>query len=239
MIYPDSIPLHRPNHMNIVIAALLSLLPRKYRSFFTPYEIPASGAALSGILEMFTGVVLLISGYAMYTKAQLALVPVSTLTRAAEQGGESAIMGVGSIFLVAYLLQPLTLALSLLSLEGAFRAIAAVATSEPAPSFPFYIISLLHTRLGFWRAESQMGKRIPDSIQNVDPELLQISSCRPKSWNRFTTISYNDVLYDLDNAKKGTSPRQFVYLLRKKPLSGVVRGLHYYSPDEVLIRNTR
>jgi len=65
IIYPGSIPLLRPNHMNIVIAALLSLLPRKYRTFFTPYEIPASGAALSGILEMFTGVVLLISGYGM------------------------------------------------------------------------------------------------------------------------------------------------------------------------------
>jgi len=79
-----------------------------------------------------------------------------------------------------------------------------------------------------------MGKRISDSIQHLDPELLQISSCRPKPWNRLTTISYNDVLYDLQGTKKGTSRRQFVYVLRKKPLSGVVRGLHHYSPDEVL-----
>src|SRR5437763_4966810 len=34
---------------------------------------------------------------------------------------------------------------------------------------------------------------------NPDPELLQISSCRPKSWSRLTTISYNGVLYELDH----------------------------------------
>lgn len=106
------------------------------------------------------------------------------------------------------------------------------------PSFPFYSISLLHGRLGSWHAESQMGKRIPDSIEQVELELLQVSSCRPKSWNRLATISYNDVLYDLESTKTGSTPRQFVYLLRKKPLSGIVRGLHHYRPDEALTRNT-
>jgi hypothetical protein len=135
--------------MNILVAALLSLLPKKYLSFVTPYEIPTPGAALSGVL----------------------------------------------------------------------------------------IISLLHAQLGSWRDESQMGKRIPDRVECVEAGLLQISSCRPKPWNRLTTISYDDVLYDLDSTKKGRSPRQFVYLLRKKPISGVVRGLHHYSPDDVLTRD--
>lgn len=185
---------------------------------------------------MSAGLVLLISGYGIYAKTQLALLPASALTRAAEKGGESAVMRIGSIFMVGYLLQPLTVALLFLSVEGGFRAIAPLATGELTPSFPFYIISLLHTRLGLWRAESQMGIRMSDSIQYVDPEILQISSCRPKSWNRLTTVPYNDVLYDLHSRKKGSSPRQFVYLLRKKPLSGVVRGLHHYSPDEGLTR---
>ena len=223
--------------MNILVAALLSLLPKKYLSFVTPYEIPTAGAALSGVLEMSAGLVLLISGYGMYAKAQLALLPASALTRAAEKGGESAVMGIGSIFLLAYLLRPLTVALLFLTIEGGFRTVAALATGELSPSFPFYIISLLHAQLGSWRDESQMGKRTPDSVECVEAGLLQISSCRPKPWNRLTTISYDDVLYDLDSTKKGRSPRQFVYLLRKKPISGVVRGLHHYSPDDVLTRD--
>jgi hypothetical protein len=218
--------------MNILAAALLSLLPKKYRSFFTPYEIPTSGAALSGMLEVSAGLVLLISGYDIYAKAQLALLPASALTRAVEKGGESAVMGIGSIFLLAYLLRPLTVALLFLTIEGGFRTVAALATGELSPSFPFYIISLLHARLESWRAESQMGKRIPDRVECVGAGLLQISSCRPKPWNRLTTISHNEVLYDLDSTKKGNSPRQFVYLLRKKPVSSVVRGLHHYSPDD-------
>lgn len=97
-------------------------------------------------------------------------------------------MGIGSIFLLAYLLRPLTIALLFLTIEGGFRTVAALATGELSPSFPFYIISLLHAQLGSWRDESQMGKRTPDSVECVEAGLLQISSCRPKPWNRLTTI---------------------------------------------------
>ena len=213
---------------------LFSLLPKKYRSAITPHEVPARGAIVSGIAEMFAGLGLLIHGYGIYTQAQLAALPLSTFLAAGKQGGESAIMGLGSIYLVGYIFQPLSLVLLFLTAEGVCRMIAAFATGETLPTFPIYLISILHTRLGSWNHESQMGRRIRDDVQYRKDELLQISSCRPKSWTKLTTIAYHDLLYEVDSVKHGSAPRQFVYILRKKPASGIVRGLHQYSPDEVL-----
>jgi hypothetical protein len=214
--------------------ALLSLLPKKYRSALTPYEVPARGAIISGIAEMLAGVGLLIHGYGIYTQAQLALLPSSALLAAGKQGGESAIMGLGSIYLVGYIFQPLSLALLFVTAEGGCRMTAALATGETLPIFPFYLMSLLHTGFGSWHRESQMGRRIRDDVQPMTGDRLQISSCRPKSWTKLTTIAYDDLLYEVDGVKQGSRPRQFVYVLRKKRASGIVRGLHQYNPDEAL-----
>ena len=143
-------------------------------------------------------------------------------------------MGLGSIYLVGYIFQPLSLVLLFVTAEGGCRMIAALAAEETLPIFPFYMFSLLHTRFGSWHKESQMGRRIQDDVQYRKDELLQISSCRPKSWTKLTTIAYDDLLYEVDSMKQGSAPRQFVYILRKKPASNIVRGIHQYSPDEVL-----
>jgi hypothetical protein len=214
--------------------ALLSLLPKKYRSALTPDEVPARGAIISGIAEMLAGVGLLIHGYGIFAQSQLASVPSSVLLAAGKQGGESAIMGLGSIYLVGYIFQPLSLALLFVTAEGGCRMIAALATGETLPIFPFYLMSLLHTGFGSWHRESQMGRRIRDDVQYMKGEFLQISSCRPKPWNGLTTIAYDSVLYEVDSVKQSSVPRRFVYVLRRKPAGGIVRGLHRYSPDEVL-----
>jgi hypothetical protein len=99
---------------------------------------------------MLTGVALLISVYGSYATAQLALLPTSTLTRAAEKAASLQLWESEAFFMLAYLLQPLSTAFLFLTLEGSFRAIAAVGTTEVIPSFRFYIVSLLHTRLGSW-----------------------------------------------------------------------------------------
>jgi len=136
--------------------------------------------------------------------------------------------------LVGYIFQPLSLVLLYVTAEGICRMSAAFATGEILPTFPLYLLSILHARFGSWHHESQMGRRIPDDVQYRKDELLQISSCRPKSWTKLTTIAYDDLLYEVDSVKHGSAPRQFIYVLRKKPTSGIVRGLHQYSPDEVL-----
>jgi hypothetical protein len=220
--------------MNIFFVSLLSFLPKKYRNGITSQEIPARGAVLGGVVEFATGAFLLLRGYSPFMQTQLASVPLSVAVEAGKQGGESAFMGLGSIFMLAYFAQPVSLALLFLVFEGGCRVIAAFLTGEVVGSLPFYFICLLHTRLGYWHRESQMGRRVPDQVQSTPGEGLQISSSRPKSWTPLTTIAYQGILYELESAKSGTSPRQFIYLLRKKPLSAVIRGLYEYDPNEVL-----
>ncbi len=91
--------------MNILSSMLLSFLPKRYRETFTPHEIPPAGAVVSGLLETFISLGLLIHGYFVYTDERPAALPVSVMTKAGEKGGESAIMGMGTIFLLEYLIQ--------------------------------------------------------------------------------------------------------------------------------------
>ena len=116
--------------MNITVAALLAFLPKRYRESFVPYDVPSSGALLGRILEMLAGLGLLIHGYQSFTTERLAALPASVLMKAGEKGGESAIMGFGSILLLEYVFQLTTLVLLFLTLEGMVRAIAAIASGE-------------------------------------------------------------------------------------------------------------
>ncbi|HEY5163101.1 MAG TPA: hypothetical protein VII81_08820, partial [Terriglobales bacterium] len=64
---------------------------------------------------------------------------------------------------------------------------------------------------------------------------LVIASCRPKPWNNMTTISYEEKLYELAREAQAQPPRRWVYILRKRPESKIIRGaLYQYRPDEVM-----
>ena len=144
-------------------------------------------------------------------------------------------MGLGSILMLEYVFQFSTLVLLFLTVEGAVRAIAAIGSGEVLPTLPLQVLAFLQTKLEAHGAEVRMGKRVRDEAQvTSDGESLQVASCRPKSWNRLTTISYEGELYELVATKEGAAPRRFAYVLRKKPVSAVIRGLYSYDPDEAL-----
>jgi hypothetical protein len=94
--------------VNILVSMLLSFFPERYWKRFTTYPT-AGGAAISGIVEALLSVGLLVHRYFVFVNDQIAAISTSTFLRAAELRGKSAIMGSGSIFLIAYLLQPVTL----------------------------------------------------------------------------------------------------------------------------------
>lgn len=80
-----------------------------------------------------------------------------------------------------------------------------------------------------------MGKRVRDNaLITADGQSLQIASCRPKAWTQLTTISHEERLYELIEEKAGEPPRRFAYVLRKKPASAVIRGIHSCDRDEDL-----
>jgi hypothetical protein len=221
--------------MNIFAATLLAFFPKRYRTIFTRYELPTSGAVVSGIMETAISLGLLIHGYFVYADERIAALPVSVMTKAAEKGGESAIMGVGGILLLEYVIHVTTILLVFLTVEGLVRTIAAIGGGVVLPSLPLLILALIHAKLGDWKRENQLGKRIRDDVQVVPGnERLQVSSCRPKSWTQLTTIAYDGVFYELLSENQGPAPRPFVYILRKKPPSAVIRGIYAYHPDEVL-----
>ena len=220
--------------MNILASILLSILPKRYRDHFTPYEIPPAGAIWSGILETLISLGLLIRGYYAFMNERMASIPASVLTRAAEKGGESAVMGMGSVFMLEYMIRFTTILLVFFLLEGFVRTIAAVGSDEVLPSLPLKAVGFLHARLDSRNHERQLGERIRDEVRLDAGESLQIASCRPKPWTRLTTISHEGVFYELVAESKGPTPRPFLYVLRKKPGTAVIRGIHAYSPDEVL-----
>lgn len=159
--------------------------------------------------------------------------------KAAEQGGETAIMGSGVFILAAYLLQPGTIFLMYLALEGAVRLIAANTAGEVVPNAILAVVAWVQGKLSSTASEVAMGARVIDEVEiiNSGDVKLRIRACRPKpAWDQRITIFYNDELYELAGTEKGTSPRRYVYLLRPKPASKIVRGTYHYTPNEALTR---
>jgi hypothetical protein len=90
--------------------------------------------------------------------------------------------------------------------------------------------------------ELKLGARVRDQVHfapagEKDYDLV-ISSCRPKDWNSSLTIRYDEQLYEFVRSFECEEPpRRFVTLLKKAPLSKIVRGIHDYNPDEVKTAN--
>lgn len=222
--------------MNIFISTLLSFLPKRYRNAFTSFDVPCEGALVGGILEMLLATGLLIRGYFAYMNERLASIPQAVYAGAGEKGGESAIMGLGPIVMLEYLIHITTILLIFFLVEGAVRLIAAIGSRETLPSLPLYFLARLHSKLHAHQHEASLGARIADDVQSQQSGAwLQISSCRPKSWNQFTTISHAGGLYEIYSQRQDQDgSRPFVYVLRKKPPTAVIRGIYVYDPEEVL-----
>jgi len=221
--------------MNIFTSALLSLLPKRYRALFTSYAIPCEGALFSGIFQTFASLGLLFRGYYAYINARMAQLPTEALLKAGEKNGESAIMLVGPLLVLEYILHFTTILLLFMVIEGAVRVIAALGAKETLPDLPLFLLAKLHSRIEAESHKRSLGARLRDAVQ-IDPAgvWLQIKSCRRKQWNHFTTVSQDGQLYELVSEQKAPAPRPFVYLLRKKPPTAVIRGIYAYDPDEAL-----
>jgi hypothetical protein len=219
--------------MNFLLSIFLSLLPKRYRKIFTSHAIPSGGAVASGFLETFMSIGLLIHGYFLYSDKRLAVLPVSVMKMAGEKGGESAIMGMGTIFMLEYLIHFSTLLVIFFIFEGVVRGIAAIASGDILPSLPLQVLAFMHTKLQAQTHERILGRRVCDQVYACG-EYLQIASCRPKPWTQLTSICYEGVFYELIDEKQDRAPHRFVYILREKPGTAVIRGIYSYDPNEVL-----
>jgi len=221
--------------MNIFAAILLSFLPKRYRDVFTPFEIPSAGSILGGFLESLLAFGLLVHSYSSFMNERMAATSLLLMERVAEKGGEAAVASIGGFALIDFLFRITTIVFAFFLLEGLIRVIAAIAGREIVPTLPFKLLEYAQAQFSAQQKERSMGARIRDEVI-IDPsgQSLRIASCRPKQWNQLTTVSHDGQFYELVTEQKATSPRPFIYQLRKKPPTAVIRGIYAYDPDEVV-----
>lgn len=221
--------------LNFIAAILLSCFPATYREKLAGAKISSGAALVSGAVETAISAALLVHRYSVFMAVRLNAIPTTAMLRVEEQGGDTAVRAFGVVFLLEYLIHLTTLILLFFALEGFVRAITAWVSGEVLPSLPLFALSVLQGRLGEHRRERRLGARVPDEVKaSADGESLEIASCRAKPWTRLTTISHDGGFYEVMDEQTASPPRAFVYLLRKKSVGSVIRGIHNYHPNEVL-----
>ncbi len=195
---------------------MLSFLPPRYRS---AWRHSASGslvraAAVSGFLEMVVFGTLYIVGF------------VTAFTHLAV---------IGPLAFVEYLFYPKSWPLAFFFFDGTIRWLSSL-SGQAVGSLALYPAAWIHGWLERRAERRRLGSKVPDTIERGDGARyeLRISSCRPKgNWDKWMTVMYEEKLYEIAAAELGQPPRPYLYLLRTKPESKVIRGLHRYDPNEV------
>lgn len=232
--------------IGILLGLGVVLLPMRFRQRWFPHgqgNLRAS-AAISGAMQMIFALALLIFRYPRFASHQVTqLYSFGVALAAAEKGGETAVRGMGIVFLLAYILLPVSLLLIYFAFEGAVRLIAATATGEVVGTLPFVLIEAAGRRWNAYQSEKKQGPRVPDEITVAAPDgdhELAIASCRRKmGWDRLMTVSYQNQLYEIARYLyvEGENPRRHIYYLRPAPAHKIVRGIHHYDPQEINARN--
>ena len=199
--------------MDFLYALLLSFLPPHFRR---PYAHKArthlvSASIASGFLEIVLVAILYARGFIDY-------IPKASIGPAASLEFFFSWQGV---------------ILAFFFVDGAIRLLAAIA-GQSVGTIPLYGVAWIDD----WRQRRARKKDefplVPDLVEPLDGDGLRISSCRArKNWDKWMTVMVEEKLYEIAGAEIATAPRPYVYVLRPKPESKVIRGLHRYRPDEV------
>lgn len=227
--------------LSFLIGLATSWFPEAWRKrwFSSLDSNPTGSAIVTGVAQLIVCLGWLGWHYPAFVRAQMNTAVSNATMGAMDKGGETAVMGLGPLLLIAYLIQPLSLLLLYFLFEGGIRIVAATAAHETLPTVPLFLASLLDAHAREYRRERAMGPRIVDAVQIEGASDLLVASCRPKAWVALNTIRYQEVLYELVKTNHGAKPRPYLYLLRKIPAHKTVRGVYDYSPDEVLPEKER
>lgn len=223
---------------NFLAGILYSVLPRAWWHDWEPESTVYFRWATmaSGLLQFL---LFLLATQALYFRF--------LADRAALYGPASGMRGGGIIALIfitaEYLFYPHHLFVAYLMVEGALRAGAAFIADDILPSLPLWLAARLYGRAQAKKREGAMGRRVVDLVEAGDGKDfdLRIASCRPKEkWkDRLLTVVHEEQFYEVVREQPGRPPRPFVYLLRKAPESKIIRGVHHYRPDEVLLEQKK
>lgn len=218
--------------LKFVEGVFLSLLPeglqRGWQAYCRPdYEMAAS---VSGMLESVLACGVLLWRYVHF-------LPWRAQQLNALSGGRLALANEGTqlyfhgVLALEYLLQPLTLLLLWLAVEGAVRAVVAGFADEVLPSAWLKLagLALLRRRA---RAE-QRRQLLPDEVTRPAEAgvALCIRSAAAKPWFEGMTLEFEGGLLLLKSARRAPSAeRGWIYDFVPQPEGVVIRRLERYAP---------
>ncbi len=201
--------------MDFLLALLLSLVPPRYRGTLA-HKAGTHLVRAAGVSAFFEIVVVCV----FYAAGLVDYFPGATIGPAA---------------FLEYFFTWRGLLLAFFFLDGVLRLLAAI-SGQALGTMPLYVVARIHGSLERRAARKRSIPLVADIVEatNDSSGALRISSCRPrKNWDKWMTVMYEEKLYEIAGAELGDSPRPYIYLLRPKPESKVIRGLHRYHPDEV------
>ena len=217
--------------LNFFIAIFTSTLPRRYRSRF--YDSFHGAAITSGILETLFALGFYIQNYFAIFGIRADQLTHMILFSGRENITTLDLNGAHVSALMEYIFRPISLVLAYFVLEGMVRFIAVLSTGEIVPTLPLALLAWIHGCLISVPVQSRFALQVGDDVQvGLSPEFdLRIASSHPKeNWHDLMTIGYQNRFYEVSSQEQGSKPRPFIYNLRLRPESKIIRGIVHYNP---------
>ena len=215
---------------------LVCTLPPRYRKWRSQEDSGFRGPAItSGIVQFLLFMFLSVVNYVNFFQRGVGSLGKLLIDAGAEEALTAGTVqyGLGVVTTGQYLIHPASILLFYMAFEGIIRALSALVSGQILPTLPLAAVAFVHNRVDAWRAERVLGPVMADEIQKADGTEydLRILSSRPKpDWNRYITVQYQDVFYQMFREEQGPPPRRFIYYLRKNPIGRLVVVIRHYPP---------
>jgi hypothetical protein len=123
-----------------------------------------------------------------------------------------------------YILHPLSLLLIYLAIEGSIRFVGGLIASEVVPSLAVSCYFKVSHSLSGARVRRQSSPAVPDVIEYLPEDRVQISSAKEKTdWNASLTIGISGEWFEVERKEVSQSSHSYVYILRRAPLGKILR----------------
>jgi hypothetical protein len=243
-----------------LLGPFLALLPNRWRKALPFYQaVPWRAAAiLSGLAESVLALAALMYWYSYSVTTWVSRSLDGVLSKSAPTTITEHEIGFAA--LVVWATHPLTWTIAFFGIEGMVRLCAAF-TDTVLGIFPLYLLDKLYSKI-FRRgvpgpasavkfSQSHLSSyvetmkekvltaslsQVPDELYTVNTEgeeFLEIRAWRAKpEWTPPRVVRYEDRYYRLEEYARGSSPRPFIYKLRKLTTGVPGRTVLTYSPEE-------
>lgn len=213
------------NWKNFIAGIWYSLLPKRWWAnweFSSTSDFARSGV-VCGLIEFLVFSRLTLLWLARFMIARSKLVAGAGMNQGTQ-------LWVLAIFLVDFMIQPLSLVLVYFALEGFARGYTAWLHGIVLPTLPFHLIAKWQSRHEHRANDNALGPHIADIVEHLSPGEVRIASSRPKDWSASITIAYNDQMWELLGCEQAAGPRMFIYRLKVRTSNVAIRAIRTYEP---------